>query len=290
MKAEELFARLNQVDDLPTLPVVIEKLRVSMKDPQSDAARFATIVEDDPAISARILRVINSALYAGTEPIASMQLAIARLGIHALSNIAMSTAVFAAFNGKYKTDFDREGLWQHSICSGIAAAILREHVGSGIAASLDREFIHLAGLLHDIGKIIFDRYFHAELMEALLMAREANSTLSMTEVAVLGASHAQVGAWLGEEWRLSPELLDVIRWHHDPERASDESRDLVRLCHLANGICNQEGLGASGDAAPSIIPETWEALGIPTDEKEDILTRIRQEAEGSEVLRALLGG
>lgn len=287
-REQKMMKRLEAIRNLPTLPVVIEKLNAAIRDPKSDGKRIARIIEDDPAIMARTLKVVNSAFYGGREPVMSLQMAVARLGMAALRNIALSTSVFSLFGKEEGQGWDRKEFWRHSICSGIAAAVMSESTATGIHQRYAKESLHLAGLLHDIGKIFCDEFFHEEFIAALRMAASKQTPLFVAEKAVLGMDHAHVGMWLGIKWKLGVNLTNMIFWHHDPDQAEKSLWDFVALVHAANHVCNTEKIGAGGDPAPVFLPAVWQRLGLPQNEIPGIVKKIHEEAEKSEIMLSLV--
>jgi len=283
-RAEQIFKKLDQIRDLPTLPAVITKLGAAIRDPNVDAARIAKIIEDDPAMMARILKVVNSVLYKAAEPINSLQMAVARMGLTAVHNIAMSTSVFSTFGKRGVGDFTPEEFWQHSISTGIATAVLYERTRDTLGRRFGTDVLHLSGLLHDIGKIILAQYYHEEFVAAIEMAKEKEMSLLQAESEVIGIDHAEIGAWLGLKWNLSSEFLQVVRWHHDPESADAEHQSLVMLCHTGNYICNLEKIGYSGDAAaPSFQQKVWINLGLTVKDISQIVDEVLEESKESEI-------
>jgi putative nucleotidyltransferase with HDIG domain len=289
MNKNEIFKRLEGIRNLPTLPSVIEQLGRAVRDPRSDAARIAHIIEDDPSMMAQILKVVNSALYSASEPITSLNMAVARMGMNAINNIALSTSVFSTFSKASQTDFNREEFWRHCVCTGIAVDVLYQRCASSLGQRYEKDVLHLAGLLHDIGKIIFETYFHVDFMTAVRMSREQHVPLFQVELEVIGADHAQVGAWLGRRWNLSEELIETIRWHHEPDNADPNRQAIVMLCHAANYICNLVKIGESGDAvAPAFFRGVWKRLGIEVDDIAPIMEQVKEESTQSELLMSFV--
>lgn len=284
----DLFRDLQKIDNLPTLPVVIEKLGRVIRDPDSDARRVSRIIEDDPAIMARVLKTVNSVFYAGSKPIASVQEAVARMGMNAVNNVAISTSVFGAFGEGRGGPLDREEFWRHSILTGIGAMIVNEKVRENLVGLHGRDVLHLAGLLHDMGKIVLDGFFHDEFVEALHLSRTKKIPLETAEERVLGANHTEVGSWLGLRWKLAPDLLQAIRWHHETASAEKEHRELAEIVHVANYVCNLEGLARSGDASPTYENDVWKRLGLTVADIPDVVEQVRAGAGESELLSAFV--
>lgn len=287
-KREQMIRRLEAIRDLPTLPVVVDRIKAAVKDPRSDGQRIAKIIHDDPAVMARILKVVNSAFYGGREPITSLQTAVSRLGMAALQNIALSTSVFSSFDKGGGQGFDRKEFWRHSICTGIAATVISEHTPPQIRLRHPgKDVVHLAGLLHDIGKIFYDQFFHDQFAEALRVSNIGKVPLFTVEKAVLGMDHAEAGMWLATKWKLSTDLMNVINYHHDPDHAEGKVKWFVELVHAANYICNIEKIGSGGDPAPVSVPDLWQRLGLTTGDTPNIVAQIRVESEKSESLLSL---
>lgn len=284
---EAIFSRLEKIESLPTLPTVIETLGRAIRDPDADAVRISRIIEDDPAIMARVLKVVNSAFYAGAQPVTSVSMAVARVGLNALNNIAISTAVFSALGGRGGVDFDRDEFWRHSICTGIAAGVIYNRAKKNIGTRYSKDYLHLAGLLHDVGKIIFDQYLHEEFKESLKVAKDRNIPLYKAEREVIGVDHSEVGAWLGRRWNLDGSLLSVILLHHDPHQDDGQINMDAALIHIANHICNTEHIGYGGSPHSTFLPGVWKELGLSVADIATVVDDVHEEAKKSDVLMAL---
>lgn len=289
-QTQTLIAKLETIRSIPSLPIVVQRLRRTVRNPYSDAKQIAGIIQDDPSMMARVLKVVNSVLYGGREPVASLQLAVARLGMSTVSNIATSVSVFSSFGTKGQKNFDRIAFWRHCIATGVIAEVVHERHPLKARAKYTNDFLHLCGLLHDIGKIVLEQHLHEEFMKAVKECRAKATPLIESEREILGSDHAQIGAWLGMKWNLPEDVLEVVRWHHDPASASPEHQDLVALCCLANELSNREKMGDGGDsAAPPTAFDSWARMGLSADDVPGVLDQAVQEMKKSEVLMSLIG-
>lgn len=287
---ESIIDTLNSIRTLPTLPAVMQKLSVAVRDPNSDARTIAKLIEDDPAISTRLLKVVNSSLYAGGTEIQSVQQAVARLGLMTTNNIALSTSILSSFKSDVKDGgFNRTEFWRHSISVGIAACVVHTHVASHLRTRISKETLRLAGLLHDIGKLIMDQYMNDDFQAALQLAKSTPMPLHSAETDAAGIDHATLGGWLCGKWRLPEELMLSILWHHDPDSAPPEHWELTAICHLANYICNLEKIGDGGDLAdPTCAQSLWKRLGLSVSDISVIVDEVNVESAKSDILLSLL--
>lgn len=287
---ESIVDTLNGVRNLPTLPIVMQKLSSAIQDPNSDARTIARLIEDDPAISSRILKVVNSSLYGGgSVKIESVHQAVARLGLTATNNIALSTSILGAFSPETPQVFDRTAFWEHSICVGIAACIVYDHTAPNLKRRQSKETLRLVGLLHDIGKLIMDLYLTEDFQAAVQLVEKDPMPLYKAELETVGVDHATIGGWICGKWNMSEELMMPILWHHDPDSAPPEHWELTAICHVANYICNLEKIGNGGDlVAPTAVRSIWKRLGLSIGDISGIVDRIVDESSQSDILLALI--
>ena len=244
-RAQRLRQMTEKIIGLPTLPTIVTQLIAVVGDPASSARQIAQLVSTDQALTAKILKVANSAFYGFSREIATVQLAIVVLGIEMVKNIGLSVAVLKRFSqGREHDLFDRQRFWEHAIGAGVAARMLARKFYDRRKA--DEAFV--AGVLHDIGKLILIEYFYDEFVEALTLAADKEIAIVDAEEQVLGVSHADVGGWLAEKWNLPPHLVNAIAYHHRPfEQDTPVPEDLVVITHMGNALIRHCRVGNSGD-------------------------------------------
>ncbi len=288
----ELIMIFESAEDLPTLPEVAIRLQEVVNDPKSSAKDVAHIIEDDPAIAARVLKMVNSVFYAPArgEEITELPAAIARLGFVTVTNIALSTSVFQAF-AKYENPvFNRHEFWRHSVCVGIVATILSDYCANHITTRITRDVVHLSAIVHDMGKILFERYANPEFHKALKSAKDCDIPAVKEEARFIGMGHDQAGAWLANKWKMGEEIQNVIMWHHEPlECPNEQYHDLLKLVHMADYISHNQGLGDSGNPYPSYDHRVREELGLTPDKIGEVMNILEVEAAKSEILLSLSG-
>jgi putative nucleotidyltransferase with HDIG domain len=220
---EQLISRL-RAKTLPSLPLTVMALGEAVQDDRCTVDRILGILSKDPPLSARLLRLANSALYAGESAAADLRTAVLRLGFDAIANLGTGAAVIRTLKGGAHLDPLR--LWQHSVAVGLAAkGICRLARRHGQA-----ETAFLCGLLHDIGKIALDTCFPEEYMAVLGRVEEGLAYVE-AEQACLGLDHAVAGAILAAEWHFPDAIREVIRDHHAPQ-AGEFLPNLIHLTDL----------------------------------------------------------
>jgi len=274
----ELKERINQITNLPTLPQVATRLMQVVNDPNTSASDVAAIISQDLSLSAKVLRLANSAFYGIPRSITNINNAVVILGLRVINTIILSVTVFDMFpQDRYKTLFDRKAFWRHSLGCALISKMLASVMKKFIP--IDTEEAFCAGLLHDIGKVVMEQYIHDDFHEVLAYAEEHGISAVQAEQEVLNATHCDVAEWLTSGWDLPAEILQPIIQHHTPDKASKHN-DIVSLCHFADYLCYETGLTISEhDKAPTLFIEHVEKLGIPTEEVECLKIELSQELE-----------
>ncbi|MBW1711246.1 MAG: HDOD domain-containing protein [Deltaproteobacteria bacterium] len=258
---EWILIKLMEIDDLPTLPSVFLNIIKLMRDPNTSMVEIARAIEADPALSMKILRLINSSFYGLAKTVKSVQQAIVMLGANTIKNIVISASIIKALETKEQTSsFNREALWQHSIGCGLIA----HHLGNRIEfGHTEEKFV--AGILHDVGKIILDIYFHSELRTVIRQVQQKNMPFYKAEREILGIDHGEIGAYVAETWLLPDVLVEVIAKHHD-YNDDHEYADLIALIQFSDMLVRKYQVGSGGNAlVPELDPLVWQRLNLDED-------------------------
>jgi HD-like signal output (HDOD) protein len=274
-RLKELLAR---GDDLPTLPTIVLQLHRVLDDPDAGAAEVAAVIEKDPALTARLLRVANSAAFSrGGRTLGSVAVAVGHLGVNQVRSICMVLAVVKAFGGR-PGRIDHQRLWVHAATVAATARRFWEHFddGSGIKA----EDAYVGGLLHDVGFLILDQYFPEDLAEVLHGAEQVPGPSWTIEEEHLGLDHGAIGGLLIGRWSLPTYTAEAVANHHHPEQALPEFMRLAWVIKAAEAAAVEAGAGLAEEGAPEgAAVDLLAALGAPPPEAERLLRDVPDDAQ-----------
>jgi putative nucleotidyltransferase with HDIG domain len=231
---------------MPSLSTTVLKVLETCNDPRASANDLQRIISLDPVLTARVLKLINSAYYTPGVPITSLTRAIVMLGLNTVKNLAVSFAIIENLrsNGSFPI-FSPDEFWTHSLCVGVIAKCLAASKG---VASQGLESFFVAGLLHDLGKIPLNRQFPEEYQRAWETAEKNQDTLRHSENQFFGMDHCTVGGMIAKKWRLGSTLIETLSHHHNPVDSSEVDRDFVFIVSLANQFANHLSIGRAGDS------------------------------------------
>lgn len=229
-------ARMAALKDLPTLPVVVFKVMELMKDPDSSMSEIAKIVAADQVLTSKIIRAVNSPLFALPQEIRDVHRAIAYMGLDMVQNIVMTCSLIRHFSGKPR-ELDMKSFWEHSFGCAILSQLIAKRVGWR-----EIEEAYLAGLLHDIGEVVMATVYVREFPGIIKQARQDGSSLYAAENQALGYSHCEVGRWLAQRWHFPAGVTQAIASHHTPAVES-VSQTLVAIVNVADLFCRLQNLG-----------------------------------------------
>jgi len=233
------------------------------KNPATTVKDLETVIGQDPALTAGILRQANSAYYGYARRISSLQEAIVMLGFQVIQGLSMSAAVAPLLKTQLVGyGIEQEGLWQHSLLTAMAAkrlCQLRKLPYGDVAFT--------AGLLHDIGKLIISVYVQEVGDYLLKKIEDAQLSYVELEEKIIGYSHATVGGFLAKTWNLPEDLVEAISYHHTPFSAQ-KYVELTSVVHVANGLASLLGIGGGVDSF--LNPIQQKALDLLTLKESDL--------------------
>lgn len=252
---EQLKNKIERFANLPTLPQVATRLIGMINNPLTSASDVAFIVGQDLSLSAKMLRLANSAFYGIPRSITSIGNAVVILGLKVINTMVLSLTVFDMFPEDKRSAalFNRKAFWIHSLSCGLIAKFLTTRIRKVVL--FDPEEAFCAGLLHDIGKVVMEQYLHEEFHQALDYALLNRFPIFEAENSQLGYSHTDIAEWLTESWSLPAEIRLSLIHHHNPA-GSIQSQDIITLIHLADWLCYETGMVIDGDYQPPQLQES----------------------------------
>lgn len=254
------------VQRLPTLPVHIQNIIVLLEEGTSTAEDIAREIIRDQALSADVLRLVNSGFYGISRAISSIEHATVMLGFNVMRNLVLSSAAAGFLSGPF------QGLYHHSLACSKACGRIAKHLGGvGLEAAAS------CGLLHDIGKVLIHQCFPDDFKAILEKAESEHILISEAEMQVLGVTHAELGAALLRRWNVPDGTWQPIEAHHFP-RPDDETICMVNIIRLADIIVRAEAYGYPGDdEIPPIDEKLLQTLGLKKQDLSVLVDEIDDE-------------
>lgn len=259
MDIQELFQAENHI---PSLPEIFYQVKSAIDDSSCSSYEIGKVVDNNPRLNARILKIVNSKFYDLPQAVESVSHALSLIDREQLSDLILSIVVIDQFRSIPKTSLDMKSFWRHSIACGLSARYLALATGE---VNSDRFFV--TGLLHDIGCIVMSLKTPFKLLEVSLRNESKGETLHKAEFEVLGFNHADVGAYLMKTWKLPKAIEESVGFHHNPAAATEFSLE-ASIIHVAETITNTLDLGfqyAEKSNIPAIDEYASEELLVPKD-------------------------
>lgn len=243
--------------ELQSLPQIYQRIVRVTEDRGSSAEEIAAVASEDPGITARLLRLVNSSFYSFPGQIDTVSRAVALVGTQQLQDLAAATCVIDKFRDVPPNFMDMMSYWRHSLACGVCARIIAHQRRESNA-----ERLFLTGLLHDIGSVVICLRGQNKLMRVIRRCKLQHETLHQAESKVFGFDHAEVGAELLRLWRLPESLAEPVAHHHRPHGARSFPLETA-IVHIADIIVHSMEIGSNGEnRVPPLDEEAWEALDL----------------------------
>lgn len=266
-------AKIESLRDLPTLPSVVGEIIAMANSPKTNAADVGRMIEHDQALTAKVLKLVNSSFYGFPGQIKSVQHAVVIIGFNKVKNVVMTASVFDLSKGRSSDQLDIPRFWEHCLGTAIAAKVVTKWLRSDLLP----EDAFLGGLIHDLGKLILCLCLKDEYAPAIALTQRDKILLREAEKEVLGFDHTTSGTWIAEKWRLPSPLLNAIRHHHTPLNAR-EDREMVSAVHIGDVLARALGIGHPGDERMcEIHPGVLQHYGLQVDFLDEALGTILAE-------------
>jgi HD-like signal output (HDOD) protein len=239
---------------------VLREMQAITSSAEGSAKEAARVIETDPAIATRVLRLVNSSFYALKNPVSNINLACSILGLKVIKNVVEQASVLEAFGGvQAMPGFDATWLWDHAFKTAVACRMLAER--SPIAAGLAKDDAYTCGLVHDVGKLVLIDSRAEDFREALQLSQSGKVPLAVAEGEVFGFNHAHVGGLLAQRWKLAPAVQAAVTFHHSPAPTPE---DWARgfLVKAANTVAHLAARAPGGYLGDLACDETMQALGL----------------------------
>jgi putative nucleotidyltransferase with HDIG domain len=259
MDPKQIRAQIEVIDTLPTIPAVLKKLLTVIENPKVSLNEIGNFIQSDPVLTSRVLKMVNSPIYGFPGRISAVPQALILLGLNVVRGLLLGVSVFEVMQKSML------GLWEHSLGCAITARIIARKKNVP-----EPEEISVAGLLHDIGKVVMSLRYTDEYAAALKEAETNDLIISEAEKLVFDITHADAGFWIAKKWNFPHSLVEIIEYHHKPGLAKDVPMQTA-IVHLADLLTRAVGFGFSGDNhVPAVDPAAWELLKLSDADLRDI--------------------
>ena len=268
MDPKALRMRVENISTIPTIPSVLKQLSTIIENPKVSLNEISHFVSQDPALTTKILQMVNSALYGFPGRISSVNHAVMLLGLNVVKGLLLSVSVFEIMHKAMI------GLREHSIGVAIVSREIARKKGLK-----EPEEVFVAGLLHDVGKVILTLAWPEEYDRTVREAESAGIAIFDAERNQFSETHAAVAGWLSEKWHFPKKLCECIANHHRPHTSALAPFETA-MVHTADVIVKARGIGYSGDRlVPDVSARAWETLALSEADLREILKELEDSVE-----------
>lgn len=256
---------VSEVNKLVSLPDIYYRLESAIESPSSTVDDFARLLGADPDLCARLLSMANSAFYSFPAKIETIDRAVSTIGLRQIRELVLATTVMKMFTGIPVKAVSMGSFWEHSVAVGVFAKSIAQY--AGLPGS---ERYYIAGLLHDIGRLVLYIQLPDLMSDLLAQSRSEQQLLYIGEQRRLSYTHAELGSRLLERWKVPQSIYEPVQYHHRPVEAQ-EYEHIACAIHIADAWVNKHQVGSSGEKLmPAINLEAAKFLGIQEYELDEI--------------------
>jgi len=238
----------DMVEKMPAFPRSVHRVLDLASDINSDPKDLVEVIEHDPVMILKILKLVNSAYFGLSQKITSVNHAVVYIGLNTVKNLALSTAAIGTLPRKNEAGFDMDAFLLHSLSTASIAKLFTKKMNIQSKEAFD---FFLSGLLHDFGKVVFAHFLPGEFQKALLIAKEKGISLFEAENEIFNIDHTEVGSLLAEKWQLPSNLIEALKSHHCFEGDRLLVTDVVSA---SNRISKELKIGHSGNDLVEKLP------------------------------------
>jgi len=260
-----LQATVRKIREVSTLPHIALKIIQLTSDPKSSVAQLEEVIKSDPGLTAKVLKMANSAHFALREEVKDIRKAVVFMGFKQVKDLALGASVCDIFkNNTPIGHYTRSGLWRHSVCVAITSKVIAQRAGKDLT-----DFVFSTGILHDIGIVMLDQYLHEHFYACMTHPKALPRGLPNIEDEIIGWNHQDLAKEVIAGWKLPDEFTYAVSCHHRPQAAKGEYRDLVSIVYLAGVLCDSHNFGYA-EAPKVTAPEFNFALRQLDFKKTDV--------------------
>ncbi len=274
---EKLINKVKEsIEKMPTLSPLTHKIIQIANDKSSSAQDLTDVIQLDPVLTAKVIKMVNSAYFGMPQKVKSLKQAIVMLGINTVKNVALSSSFAGNVKIEEKTKLTGSDFWQHSLGVAVASKLIAKELGVD-ALYLEEYFI--AGLIHDIGKVLINNFFSEEMNQIVELSSQKKASITDVEKQVLRLTHEEIGIAIGKKWNFEAPLLYAVGKHHNPALSGSAAIFSMIVC-VADTFVKILQIGFSGNyKIDPILDDVWTALNLNEERVFAALSPINEEVE-----------
>lgn len=240
------------INFLPAIPAIAMDLIDALNNDNADFRLLGRIISRDPSMAMNVLKIANSVFYGLPNKVTTIEQAVRMLGVNEIASLCISCSATESLRPpKGVETVDLKRFWRHSVATGVIAKIVSSKLNVGRWDNL-----YLAGLIHDVGAVVLDRFKHDVYKEILDLTHRENISVLEAEQCLMGASHDEVGGWLMQKWKLPQVFVDVATYHHSVVNAPEQNRIIVSIISLSDHFARLTQHGFDGNMNGVIVSDT----------------------------------